>query len=73
LCVLFVILFALTDQNNSTGQAIAAGLVGGLGFAGAVVVIASFFRSNQPSAEVKLASRTPTQEDSDRGREIHRD
>ncbi len=73
LSVLFVILFALTYENTSTGHAIFAGLAGGLGFAGAVIVIASFFRSNQPSADIKLASRTPTQEESNRGTELHRD
>jgi hypothetical protein len=56
LSVLFVILFALLHENTFTGLAIFAGLVVGLGFSGAVVVIASFFRMNQPSADIQLAN-----------------
>ncbi|MBN1202092.1 MAG: hypothetical protein JXJ20_09575 [Anaerolineae bacterium] len=54
-----VILYALTYEKTSTAQAIFAGLVVGLGFTAVVVIIALFFRTNQPSAEIKLASQQP--------------
>jgi len=56
LCILFVILFALLDQETSTGQAIFSGIVVGIGFPGVVIIIAMFFRANQPAAGVKLIS-----------------
>jgi thiol:disulfide interchange protein len=70
LSVLFVILYALTSQNNSVGQAVFAGLVVGLGFSIGVVIIAVFFRANQPSAEVTLITQSQ-QEESNDGRHHH--
>jgi hypothetical protein len=57
LCVLFVVLYALTYEKTSTGQAIFAGLVVGLSFPVAVVIIAVFFRTNQPAEGVHLVTR----------------
>ncbi len=54
---LFVVLYALLDQRNSTAQAIFAAIVVGVGFSVMVTVAALFFRTNQPSAAVKLVSR----------------
>ncbi len=71
LSVLFVVLYALTYEDTSTEQAIFAGIIGGLGFSGAVIVIASFFRTNQPSAEVQLKPLSK-QEDKTSGQEVHR-
>jgi hypothetical protein len=65
LSVLFVILYALTAQDNSAGQAIFAGLVVGLGFSIGVVIIAAFFRTNQPSAEVQLITQAQQEESND--------
>lgn len=62
LSTVFVMLYALTYENNSAAQAILAGLVVGLGFSVMVVIIAVFFRTNQPGTDVKLVSRLP-QED----------
>jgi ABC-type Fe3+-siderophore transport system permease subunit len=70
LSMLFVILYALTSQNNSAGQAIFAGLVVGLGFSIGVVIIAAFFRTNQPSAEIQLITQSQ-QEESTSGRHDH--
>ena len=71
LSVLFITLYSLVQEETSTGQAIFAGLVVGLGFSVTVVIIASFFRTNQPSAEVKLVTRSP-QEETDHERRDHR-
>lgn len=57
LSVLFVVLFSLTYEKTSVGQAIFSGVVGGLGFSLAVIIIANFFRANQPSADIKLVSQ----------------
>jgi len=54
---LFVLFYALLEQKTSTAQAIFAGIVAGVGFSVTVTVIALFFRTNQPSAAVKLVSR----------------
>ena len=54
---LFVVLYALLEQKTSTAQAIFAGIVVGVGFSVTVTVAALFFRTNQPSAAVKLVSR----------------
>ena len=62
LSVLFVILYALTSQDNSVGQAVFAGLIVGLGFSVGVVIIAVFFRANQPSAEVTLITQSQQEE-----------
>jgi hypothetical protein len=70
LSALFVILYALTSQKNSAGQAVFAGLVVGLGFSIGVIIIAVFFRTNQPSAEVKLITQAQ-QEESSSGRPHH--
>ncbi|NDJ78583.1 MAG: hypothetical protein GYB65_20225 [Chloroflexi bacterium] len=70
LSIVFVMLFALTQEKTSTLQAIVAGIVVGLGFAGAVVVIAVFFRTNQPATGVKVVSQ-PTQEEITNGPEDH--
>jgi hypothetical protein len=72
LSVLFVILYALTNEKTSTEQAIFAGIVAGLGFAGTVVVIATFFRANQPSTDITLVTQSP-QEDRQHERRDHRD
>jgi ABC-type Fe3+-siderophore transport system permease subunit len=58
LSMVFVILFALTSEETSTAQAIFAGIIVGLGFAAIVVIIAAFFRTNQPGADVKLVSHS---------------
>ncbi len=60
LSIAFIIAFALLDQKTSTGQAVFSGIVVGIGFPVAVIVIALFFRANQPAAEVKLISRPQT-------------
>jgi uncharacterized membrane protein len=57
LSVAFIIAFSLLDQKTSTGQAVFSGIVVGIGFPVAVIIIAVFFRANQPAAEVKLVSR----------------
>lgn len=54
LSILFIVLFALISEHTSAGQAIFAGLVVGLGFTGATVAIATFFKANQPPAKVAL-------------------
>ena len=54
---LFVVLYALLEQKTSAAQAIFAGIVVGVGFSVTVTVAALFFRTNQPSAAVKLVSR----------------
>lgn len=56
---LFVVLYALLEQKTSTAQAIFAGIVVGVGFSVTVTVAALFFRTNQPSAAVKLVSGAP--------------
>ncbi len=58
LSVLFVILFALTYEDTSVGQAIFAGIVVGVVFTVTVVIIAGFFRTNQPSAEIRFVTRS---------------
>ncbi len=70
LSTLFIVLYSLVQEKTSAGQAIFAGLVVGLGFSVTVVIIASFFRTNQPSAEVKLVTRSP-QEESNHERRDH--
>lgn len=57
LCMVFVILFALTVEDTSTAQALLAGIAGGLGFAAIVVVTAMYFRANQPAPDIKLVSQ----------------
>ncbi|MBN2305026.1 MAG: hypothetical protein JXQ72_11140 [Anaerolineae bacterium] len=57
LSVLFVVLYALTYEKTSTLQAIFAGIVVGVGFAAAVVIIAVFFRTNQPAPDVRIVSQ----------------
>ncbi len=62
---------ALTYENNSAAQAILAGLVVGLGFFVMVVIIAVFFRTNQPGSDVKLVSRLPQEDKSGGQRHDH--
>jgi hypothetical protein len=72
LSTVFVMLYALTYEDNSAAQAILAGLVVGLGFSVMVVIIAMFFRSNQPGTDVKLVSRLPQEDISGGQRQDHR-
>ncbi len=72
LSTVFVMLYALTYENNSAAQAILAGLVVGLGFSVMVVIIAVFFRTNQPGSDVKLVSRLPQEDISGGQRHDHR-
>jgi hypothetical protein len=72
LSVLFVVLYALTYENTSVGQALFSGVVAGLGFSIAVIIIASFFRANQPSADIKLVSHTQQEATQDGQRHDHR-
>jgi ABC-type Fe3+-siderophore transport system permease subunit len=72
LSAIFVMLFSLTAEKTSTAQAIFAGIIVGLGFAAIVVVIAVFFRANQPGADVTLVSRSQ-QEDSGSGQRHNTD
>ncbi len=53
---LFVTLYALLAQKTSTAQAIFAGLVAGVGFSVTATIAALFFRTNQPTTTVRLAS-----------------
>ncbi len=57
LSVMFVILFALTYEDTSVAQAIFSGLVVGIGFTVVVVITATFFRTSQPSADVRLITQ----------------
>lgn len=65
LSTVFVVLYALTYEKTSTLQALFAGIVVGLGFSVAVVIIAVFFRTNQPASHVNIVSQSH-QEDTDR-------
>ncbi len=69
LSILWVILYALVAEKTSTAQAIFAGVVTGLGFAVVVVIIALFFRANQPSSDVRLVSETEQEELTREGRD----
>lgn len=69
LSILWVILFALVGEETSTAQAILAGLVVGLGFAAAVIVIAIFFRANQPSPDIELVTRSSQEDSNHEGRD----
>ena len=60
--MLWVILYALASEKTSTAQAVFSGLIVGLGFSAIVVIIAVFFRANQPPANVELVTR-PSQEE----------
>lgn len=62
LSMAFVMAFAFTNENVYTAQAILAGVVVGLGFAGAAVAIARFFRVNEPPPRVRLVSSHTAQE-----------
>lgn len=72
LSVLFVILFALTYEDTSVGQAIFSGVVVGIGFTVMVVIIAGFFRTNQPSSEVRLITRSHQETENNGQRHDHR-
>jgi F0F1-type ATP synthase assembly protein I len=56
LCAVFVMLFALIHEKTSTAQALLAGFVVGIAFPVVVVIIAVFFRTNQPAANVRIVS-----------------
>ena len=56
LCTVFVILYSLVHEETSVAQAVFAGLVVGLGFSVTTVIIAAFFRTNQPGADVRIVS-----------------
>ncbi|MEW6579263.1 MAG: hypothetical protein AB1435_08710 [Chloroflexota bacterium] len=62
LSLLWVVLYALLVEETSLGQAIFGGVVVGLGFAAVVVIIAVFFRANQPPPGITLISQ-PDQEE----------
>lgn len=59
--MLFVVLFALIQEETSTGQAIFSGVVVGVGFTLVVVIVAVFFRTNQPGAHVQMISQADQQ------------
>lgn len=61
LSLLWVVLYALLYEETSVAQAIFAGVVVGVGFAVFVVIIARFFRANQPPSGVTLISHAQTQ------------
>ncbi|HML22740.1 MAG TPA: hypothetical protein PKD09_13910 [Aggregatilinea sp.] len=61
LSIIFIVLYSLLVQENSAAQALFAGIVGGVVFDGIAIALASFFRTNQPLADVELASY-PAQE-----------
>jgi len=71
LSMAFVMAFAFTNENVYTAQAVMAGVVVGLGFTGAVIAIASFFRANEPPPRVRLVSSHAAQEESVGGRNDH--
>lgn len=71
LSTVFVTLYALTYEKTSAAQAIFAGIVVGLGFSIMVVIIAVFFRANQPGGDVKLVSRLPQEDISGGQRHDH--
>lgn len=72
LSMAFVMAYAFTNENVYTAQAVLAGVVVGLGFAGATAAIASFFRSNEPSPRVRLVSSHASQEEeAHNGRDDH--
>ena len=60
--LLWVVLYALLVEETSVGQAIFAGIVVGLGFTAVVVIIAVFFRANQPSPDITLISQSAQEE-----------
>ncbi|MBN1680517.1 MAG: hypothetical protein JW966_09505 [Anaerolineae bacterium] len=62
-CAIWVILYALSYEKTSTAQAFFAGVVIGVLFAGATVIIAAFFRANEPSVQVRLASQPQPTDD----------
>ncbi|MBP8973323.1 MAG: hypothetical protein KBH93_05555 [Anaerolineae bacterium] len=62
LSLLWVVLYALLVEETSLGQAIFGGVVVGLGFAAVVVLIAVFFRANQPSPDITLISQSHQEE-----------
>lgn len=55
--VMFITLFSLITEDAWIPHALLAGLGAGLAFSAIVVIIASFFRTNQPSASIRLASQ----------------
>ncbi len=59
---LWVVLYALLNNDTSTGQAVFAGIVVGAGFSVVVVIIAAFFRTNQAASGVKLISQSDQEE-----------
>ncbi len=61
LSLLWVVLYALLHEETSVAQAIFAGVVVGIGFAVFVVIIARFFRANQPPPGLTLVSHTQAQ------------
>jgi hypothetical protein len=73
LSVVFVVLYALVEQDTSVGQALFSGVVVGGGFSAAVVIIATFFRTNQPSTEVRLISQAHPEVKKDYGQRDHLD
>ena len=63
LSMAFVMAFAFTNENVYTAQAVLAGVLVGVGFAGATVAIAGFFRANEPPPRVRLVSSHAAQEE----------
>ncbi len=59
---LWVVLYALINNDTSTGQAVFSGIVVGAGFSVVVVIIAAFFRTNQAASGVKLISQSDQEE-----------
>jgi len=58
LSLLWVVLYALLYEETSVAQALFAGVVVGVGFAVFVIIVARFFRANQPPPGVTLVSHT---------------
>lgn len=56
LSIILIILYSLTVEDNTTAQALFAGVAGGVVFIGITAALASFFRANQPPADLELAS-----------------
>ncbi len=74
LSLLWVVLYALLHEETSVAQALFAGVVVGGGFAVFVIIIARFFRANQPPSGVTLVSHTQplSQESTDERRDANR-
>ncbi len=73
LSIIFVVLYSLIVQENSAAQALFAGIVGGVVFDGTAIALATFFRTNQPLADVELASYPAQERNSNEPRNDHSD